>query len=286
MLKRPAFTLVELLVVIAIIGMLVGLLLPAVQQARESARRMICANNLKQCGLGISLYATANQEKLPPGGFEDQYMISGGKNFAWSMYILPYIEQGALYQMIDQNYAYNATQNAKAAEFVVKTYLCPELANAEAVVNGMGQSHYGGVCGTTLPEKAKAGDNNGAMIFTGTKTTKNRFGTSTSETFNPLKISEIRDGMSNTLFISEDSRGSDEYAYGDRAWISANNVFEVAYGVNCAPADDNEIYSLHPGGAHAVFGDGSVHFLKKGMDTETLGAMITRNYGDIFQFDD
>ena len=84
----------------------------------------------------------------------------------------------------------------------------------------------------------------------------------------------------------EDSRGSDEYAYGDRAWISANNVFEVAYGVNCAPADDNEIYSLHPGGAHAVFGDGSVHFLKKGMDTETLGAMITRNYGDIFQFDD
>jgi len=283
--KRSGFTLVELLVVIAIIGMLVGLLLPAVQQARESARKMICANNLKQCGLGVSLYATANRDTLPPGGFEYQYAIPGGKNFAWSMYILPYIEQGAIYQMIDQNYAYNAPQNAEAAKFVIATYLCPELATAESVVNGMGQSHYGGVCGTTLPENAKAGDYNGAMIFTGTKTAKNRFGSSSSVTTNPLKISEIRDGLSNTLFLSEDSRGGDEYAYGDRAWISANNVFEVAYGVNCAPPEDNEIYSLHPGGAHAVFGDGSVHFLNKGMDETTLGAMITRNYGDVFQFE-
>ena len=289
MLKRPAFTLVELLVVIAIIGMLVGLLLPAVQQARESARRMICANNLKQCGLGISLYATANQEKLPPGGFEYQYMISGGKNFAWSMYILPYIEQGALYQMIDQNYAYNASQNAEAAKQVISTYLCPELASAEAVVNGMGQSHYGAVCGTTLPEKAKAGDNNGAMIFTGTKTTKSRFGTSTSETFKPLKIGEIRDGTSNTYLIGEKNCNPLDYetctggADNETAYVGMDG--DTCRNVVNPPQQDRAGYapgvygSAHAGTWGMVMCDGSVQRISYSIDKEMHSYLGCRNDG-------
>lgn len=278
-----AFTLVELLVVIAIIGVLMGLLLPAVQAARSSARRAVCSNNLRQCALGIEQYQAAHAGQIPPGGVEYQYLIPGGKNFAWSMLILPFIEQGAVYQKINQNVPFNDTANAEAAKVVIPVYLCPELAKAEAVVAGMGQTHYGGVCGTSLPEGAKTGDVNGAMIFTGTRTTSGRLG-KTTVTTDPLTFADVTDGMANTLFLAEDARSNDQYAYGDRAWISANNVFEVAHGVNDAPDDDNEIFSLHTGGAHTTFGDASVRFLGQGISPSILGAMITRDYGDVYQY--
>lgn len=277
--SRKAFTLVELLVVIAIIGVLMGLLLPAVQAARSAARKSVCQNHLKQCAVGIEQYIAAHDGQIPPGGFEYQYLMKGGKNFAWSMYILPYIEQATLYQQISQDHAFNAEQNAEAAKMVIPVYLCPELAKAESVVGGMGQTHYGAVSGTTLPEKTKSGDMNGAMIFTGTPI-KNSFGRVTGQS-EPLTYSDVTDGMGFTLFLAEDARSNEHYAYGDRAWISANNVFEVAHCVNRGPADDNEIHSLHTGGAHAAFGDASVRFLGENLSREVLGAMITRDFGDL-----
>lgn len=284
MTRNQGFTLVELLVVIAIIGTLMGLLLPAVQAARGSARKITCANNLRQCAVGIDQYMTTHAGLLPPGGYEYQYLISGGKNFAWSMYILPFVEQDALYQKIDQDSNFDSSVNAEAAKIVVPIYLCPELARVESVVKNMGQTHYGAICGTSLPENAKTGDMNGAMIFTGTKTSINRFGKKTTENVGPLNFAEITDGMANTLFLAEDARSNDSYAYGDRAWISANNVFEVAHGVNDAPDDDNEIYSLHTGGAHTTFGDASVRFLSMGIEKSVLGAMITRSNDDVYQY--
>lgn len=282
MFKRNAFTLVELLVVIAIIGVLIGLLLPAVQNARSAARKINCQNNLKQCALGIEQFSATHDGQLPPGGFEYQNIQANGRNYAWSMYILPYVEQGTLYQMIDQDVRFDAPQNAEAAKTVVRIYLCPNLAKSEAVIQNMGQTHYGGICGTTLVKGAKVGDCNGTMIFTG-HSTKNSFGRVTGKA-QPLTFADVTDGMSNTIFLAEDARASDAYVYGDRAWISANNVFEVAHGVNTAPENDNEIYSMHPGGAHVTFGDASVRFLKQGVSTSVLGAMITRDGQDIYQY--
>src|SRR6476469_1828653 len=96
---RTAFTLIELLVVIAIIGVLVSLLLPAVQQAREAARRTQCKNNLKQIGLALHNYEST-YNRLPPGNFGG---IAGCKDdgLAWSFSILPYIDQAPLYNKID-----------------------------------------------------------------------------------------------------------------------------------------------------------------------------------------
>src|SRR3954468_7057678 len=131
---RRGFTLVELLVVIAIIGILVALLLPAVQAARESARRSQCVNNLKQLVLGIHNHHDTIR-RLPPGGAMDQPpfgtdLPTGSNRWgsSWMVYILPYIEQQSLYQQwqfTGQSGAFNANNNAAAKGFVNKGFLCP-----------------------------------------------------------------------------------------------------------------------------------------------------------------
>ena len=90
------FSLVELLVVITIIGVLIALLLPAVQAAREAARRVSCLNNLHQIGIGLQNYHAACG-CFPPGGIEPAFRVSNGRQFAWSAFLLPYIEQESLY---------------------------------------------------------------------------------------------------------------------------------------------------------------------------------------------
>lgn len=132
--RQRGFTLVELLVVIAIIGVLIALLLPAVQQAREAARRMQCSNNLKQMGLGVhNFHDTYNI--LPPGGAADQIpygTTTGGQAWgsSWMVYLLPYIEQNTMYDRFrlggGSGWGTNASNNTKAAQNVaIDVYVCP-----------------------------------------------------------------------------------------------------------------------------------------------------------------
>src|SRR6056297_4055498 len=125
-LKR-GFTLIELLVVIAIIAVLVALLLPAVQQAREAARRSSCKNNLKQLGLALHNYHdTHGMFPINWGtGYDGTTNPTSSIQFSWMTYILPYIEESALYDTINFNEALDDPNNNAAASTVIDTYLCP-----------------------------------------------------------------------------------------------------------------------------------------------------------------
>src|SRR6476620_7242903 len=119
--KRSAFTLVELLVVIAIIGVLVALLLPAVQAAREAARRMQCSNHLKQIGLALQNYHD-HYHSLPPAYVAD---ADGKPMHSWRVLILPYLEQKALYDKYNFNEPWNGPNNSKLHNEVVRVFCCP-----------------------------------------------------------------------------------------------------------------------------------------------------------------
>ncbi|MCC6124130.1 MAG: DUF1559 domain-containing protein [Pirellulales bacterium] len=136
---RKGFTLIELLVVISIIGILIGLLLPAIQAVREAARRTQCSNNLRQIGLAIHNFDCARKQ-FPPS-------CSGGPKGVWSLHarILPYLENGALYKAIDFSVDYDNVMfgpGVPLSSIRVPTYLCPSERNDRAVIEGGKPKHY------------------------------------------------------------------------------------------------------------------------------------------------
>ena len=143
------FTLVELLVVIAIIGILVGMLLPAVQQVREAARRTRCQNNLKQIGLALHSHHTVKSE-FPIGTVEFRLFDPSKRQLAWSVFLLPYMEQDNVFEMLDLNLAFDDANNAEGASKIISTYVCPSSLRGETLVNGLGPSDYGGIFGEII----------------------------------------------------------------------------------------------------------------------------------------
>src|SRR5262249_32044389 len=129
--SRRAFTLIELLVVIAIIAILIGLLLPAVQKVREAAARTQCQNNLKQMGIALHSYESANGRFPTSGESRSGIGIAVFALHSTFTYMLPYIEQESAFRLMALNYAYNdrrAPNNQVAARTIIRTYLCPSNA--------------------------------------------------------------------------------------------------------------------------------------------------------------
>lgn len=258
------FTLVELLVVIAIIGILIALLLPAVQAAREAARRISCGNNLRQMGIALQSYHSA-LGSFPPGCIEPAFQKTGGRQFAWSALLLPFLEQQPLHDSINFSQPFYAEVNAEAGATVLSVYLCPTSRRSSPLVRGLGASDYGGLYGEAIPPIPTNGTwnaANGMMLYD-----------------RAITIAEVRDGTSNTLVVSEDTTSN------DGQWINGLNIFDQKYAINYTPDDprlwENEIRSDHPGGAYGVFADGSVRFLNETMDLKILKAIITRAGGEI-----
>lgn len=256
--KRAGFTLIELLVVIAIIAILVALLLPAVQQAREAARRSSCKNNMKQLGLALHNYHDT-YTVFPPAWVNGTGTLAITTSYGWSTFILPYVEQAALYDQIAPNGRTMAAANTNSLNTLIPAYSCPSDTGAPAntAFGGYGKQNY------PITEEIAAQN------------------TST-------KIRDITDGTSNTFLCGEKARvyqgnglkaigsiwpgkqaNSTASAHG-RASHNINTNWagtQANFTVNAGAGDGNctryTYSSLHKGGAQFVMADGSVRFVSE-----------------------
>jgi prepilin-type N-terminal cleavage/methylation domain-containing protein/prepilin-type processing-associated H-X9-DG protein len=279
-LRRVAFTLVELLVVIAIVGLLVALLLPAVQQSRESARRTQCSNHLRQIGIGLLAYHDT-AAAFPPGLVD---RITGtnpqGKQLAWSVFVLPFVEETTLYRLFNLNAAYRSSANRAAAGTVIGIYNCPSTTRLAADRTGdtTGDRNHNG--------QWDAGDD---LAFTdyggnfGYSGLNKGFGNGVMLREVSVSIMQITDGTSHTIAVSEDTgRG----AAFDGQWANGENIFDESGPINNRAVPESqwqydEMWSDHPGGINALLCDGSVRFLSEQIELEVLAALCTRASGEV-----
>ena len=303
--KSGGFTLVELLVVIAIIGMLVALLIPAVQAARGAARRTACSNNLRQVGLAVLNYESA-AGRFPPG---QRWTALPGRpdrsDYSWMALILPYVEAGSTFDQFNFKLSYLHPSNRVPSAFVVETYLCPSTSRRDKqrgadnlIRDWNGQvgvtlacTDYMGIAGpsnirknpaTQRPYKRQQG------ILIGTKGLENEVRLLESP---PVKISSVTDGTSHTFMITEcTGRGTEkEDEDPNGAWVSGKNITHLNTGVNRSGAksswNDELIFSEHAGGANAAFVDGSIRFLTNETSKDVILAQASRNGGEIIPED-
>ena len=266
--QRRGFTLIELLVVIAIIAILIALLLPAVQQAREAARRTQCKNNLKQIGLALHNYHDIYL-CFPPGADNKTQGLS------WLYSILPQIEQGNLFDQFDHGNTFHSSVNRPLVrKDPVNAYLCPSSNEVKADDNNQDYTtHYYGVMGPT-------GINATTGVAYKENTNGPHGGFSKEGMFYFAEVRLIRDmsdGTAHTLAVGEISwndRNGKSTRY--RAWTRggmkdqymapAKNLAQTINGDNTSIFNDMNFGSNHTGGCHFAAGDGSVHFVSENVD--------------------
>ncbi len=293
--SKRGFTLVELLVVIAIIGVLVALLLPAVQAARESARTATCKNRLRQLGLALLNYHDVRKE-FPVG-------VSGGgagprarcenDGFGWGTALLPYLEQQPLYDLIDPDFepcsfssAHGHTRKIiPGGDTVLEVFRCPS-SELESHANPI----FAGLLGyATSDYKASTGFGDSGLFY--------RTYDGERAGYSRVRIADVTDGLSNTIAFGESA-----YYEGIRnwpIWMGAPGTDEATLfktdlkaPINCTISpktisnfftaiDDDCAFSWHNGGAHFSFADGSVHWLAEEIDPQTYWDLGTKNDGRV-----
>ena len=306
------FTLVELLVVITIIGILIALLLPAVQSAREAARRMQCSNNLKQIGLAIHNFHAA-YSALPPSRVPCHHAT-------WASVLWPYIEQGMVTELWGPELSYHL-QPDETIQVQVPIYLCPTRRRPPQLSkDGDGRAEVSHRPGALADYAAVAGDGqywdwsnppmkaNGPIIHAGpfdpSDGDPNRLNcTGSGADFRlsvnplyPLDFASIRDGTSNTIFVGEKHVPEDKFGTSagmDASTYNPDNMERFArfagpgYGLARSPKENVHINfgSYHAGVCQFVFGDGSVRPLNNSLDTDVLRKLAVRNDGQVIPGD-
>ena len=317
--ERRGFTIVELLVAIAIISVLMALLLPAVQAAREAARKTTCKNNLHQIGLALHNYESTF------GTFPFGARQQAGFGPSWWVGILPELDQGALYNRLDMTSPGNGATignpvNAAAVDGVLLSpMLCPSSPVPTMLpVGNIRQTRpsYVGISGASnedgFPETrvstccavANGQISAGGMLIPNAV----------------VRHSQVRDGLSNTIFVGEQSDFVKDVKKNDRSvdggfnigWVcgtsavgtpptysnlkigpSAWNVTTIRYrpnersyelpGIRDARGANNPLLSPHPGGVFCLYADGTVHFLSDSIQIRTLKALATRDDGLVIE---
>jgi len=287
--------------VIAIIATLIGLLLPAVQSAREAARRSACSNNLKQLGLGSLTYASAKNNTLPPGS--PQNPTSRIPYHGLFSYLLPFIEQKSLFDGLKLDG--NPKDDTVALNTSIPAYACPSWSDPLVFsgqpnwyMNGAITTYQGSngafyASGSTSVLTSQSGDlpNNG-LVRVGEAATAKAATAAAS-----LKLGKVTDGLSKTLFIAEFvQRDAGAAAPGNvRPWLLASNGQRGLYTSKIVDVSPNQLVmrdlggiqfnelpfsSKHPGGVMAVYGDGSVRWIDDMIENAVYKAAATADGGE------
>ena len=306
--RSRAFTLIELLVVIAIIAVLVALLLPAVQAAREAARRLQCVNNLMQIGIAAKNYENSH-ESLPSGVVNPTGPISStpaGYHFGWITQLLPYVDARPVYHNLNFNVGVYQPENGTSRAVLLNILLCPSDSGPRRMLNAGPNPPVGG--DPALSSYAACHHDAEAPIDA---TNKGSFFLNSR-----IRFEDIEDGASHTIFFGEKPTSPDELGWASGTRATLRNTGSPIAGLfrtlpvtpQARPGDESEgedlsaqqagtkpaedpatrvggFGSRHPGGGNFSFGDGSVKFLKTSISPRIFQLLGNRSDGELLSED-